>query len=113
MLRKFRSVVDSDSRSPLHRIQHMNQYFTLEDAVTDYEEAHNVRIDYARPQSWFDAVRNAKINIDPREYVWVYTKDNMTGALFGQPMHKDSIIIDAIKRQYERDLRKIKALSNC
>lgn len=109
MLRKFHSVVDY-SRSPLHhRIQHM---ITLQDAVTDYEEAHNVRIDYARPQSWFDAVRNANINIDPRDYVWVYTKDNMTGALFGQPMHKDSIIIDAIKRQYERDLRKIKALSN-
>ena len=84
----------------------------LNDAIVDYEKAHDVRIDYARPQSWFDAVLNAKVNIDPRDYVWVYTKANMTGGLFGQPVHKDTIMVDVIKRQNERTNVRLKQLGS-
>ena len=55
----------------------------LNEAIIDYEKAHSVRIDYARPQ----------------EYVWVYD-----GGLFGKPLHKDTIIADYYVRREELEL---------
>jgi hypothetical protein len=68
----------------------------LNEAIIDYEKAHSVRIDYARPQEWFNAVLAAKVNINPQEYVWVYD-----GGLFGKPLHKDTIIADYYVRREE------------
>jgi hypothetical protein len=69
---------------------------TLETAVNKYEVKHNVRIDYARPQSWFDAVQNANVQINPQDYVWVYN----TG-MFGKPLHKDTIFLDSIDEDFD------------
>jgi hypothetical protein len=69
---------------------------TLETAVNKYEVKHNVRIDYARPQSWFDAVQNANVQINPQDYVWVYD----TG-MFGKPLHKDTIFLDSIDEDFD------------
>lgn len=71
----------------------------LNEAIIDYEKAHSVRIDYAKPQGWFDAVLAAKVNINPQEYVWVYD-----GGLFGKPLHKDTIIADYYVRREELEL---------
>jgi len=68
----------------------------LNEAIIDYEKEHSVRIDYAKPQGWFDAVLNAKVNINPQDYVWVYAKDD---GLFGKPLHKDTIIADYYVRK--------------
>jgi len=68
----------------------------LNDAIIAYEKKNNVRIDYAKPQGWFDDVLNAKVNINPQDYVWVYDK---TGGLFGKPLHKDTIIADYYVRK--------------
>ena len=67
----------------------------IETAVNIYEVKHNVRIDYARPQSWFDAVNNANVQINPQDYVWAYD----TG-MFGKPLHKDTIILDSISEDF-------------
>ena len=67
----------------------------IETAVNVYEIKHNVRIDYARPQSWFDAVNNANVQINPQDYVWAYD----TG-MFGKPLHKDTIILDSISEDF-------------
>ena len=67
----------------------------IETAVNIYEIKHNVRIDYARPQSWFDAVNNANVQINPQDYVWAYD----TG-MFGKPLHKDTIILDSISEDF-------------
>jgi hypothetical protein len=69
---------------------------TLETAVNKYEVKHNVRIDYARPQSWFDAVQNANVQINPQDYVWAYD----TG-MFGKPLHKDTIFLDSIDEDFD------------
>ena len=69
---------------------------TLETAVNKYETKHNVRIDYARPQSWFDAVQNANVQINPQDYVWVYGE-----GIFGKPLHKDTIIADSITDDFD------------
>jgi len=68
----------------------------LNEAIIDYEKTHSVRIDYAKPQPWFDAVLAAKVNINPQEYVWVYD-----GGLFGKPLHKDTIMADCYARKEE------------
>jgi hypothetical protein len=68
----------------------------LNEAIIAYEKKHNARIDWAKPQDWFNAVLDAKININPQDYVWVYTKD---GGLFGKPLHKDTIIADYYVRK--------------
>jgi len=68
---------------------------TLETAVNKYETKHNVRIDYARPQSWFDAVNNANVQINPQDYVWAYGE-----GMFGKPLHKDTIILDSISEDF-------------
>jgi len=68
----------------------------LNDAIIDYEKAHDARIDYSKPQDWFNAVLDAKVNINPQDYVWVYDK---TGGLFGKPLHKDTIIADYYVRK--------------
>tara|TARA_R100000687_G_scaffold41791_1_gene34244 strand:- start:762 stop:1067 length:306 start_codon:yes stop_codon:yes gene_type:complete len=68
----------------------------LNDAIVDYEEAHSVRIDYAKPQGWFNDVLAAKVNIDPQDYVWVY---DMKGGVFGKPLHKDTIMADYYVRK--------------
>ena len=67
----------------------------IETAVNIYEVKHNVRIDYARPQSWFDAVQNANVQINPQDYVWVYDK-----GMFGKPLHKDTIFLDSISEDF-------------
>tara|TARA_R110000751_G_scaffold69561_1_gene141220 strand:- start:1469 stop:1768 length:300 start_codon:yes stop_codon:yes gene_type:complete len=67
----------------------------LETAVNIYEVKYNVRIDYARPQSWFDAVQNANVQINPQDYVWVYDK-----GMFGKPLHKDTIFLDSISEDF-------------
>jgi len=68
---------------------------TLETAVNVYEIKHNVRIDYARPQSWFNDVNNANVQINPQDYVWVYDK-----GIFGKPLHKDTIILDSTEEDF-------------
>jgi len=68
----------------------------LNEAIIAYEKKNNARIDYAKPQDWFDAVLNAKININPQDYVWVYDKSS---GLFGKPLHKDTIIADYYVRK--------------
>ena len=68
----------------------------LETAVNIYEVKYNVRIDYARPQSWFDAVQNANVQINPQDYVWVYDK-----GMFGKPLHKDTIFLDSIRDDFD------------
>ena len=68
---------------------------TLETAVNKYEVKHNVRIDYARPQSWFDAVQNANVQINPQDYVWAYGE-----GMFGVPLHKDTIRLDSISEDF-------------
>ena len=68
----------------------------LNDAIIAYEKKNNVRIDYAKPQDWFNAVLDAKVNINPQDYVWVYVKDD---GLFGKPLHKDTIIADYYVRK--------------
>ena len=68
---------------------------TLETAVNKYETKHNVRIDYARPQSWFDAVNNANVQINPQDYVWAYGE-----GIFGKPLHKDTIFLDSIEEDF-------------
>jgi len=70
----------------------------LNEAIIAYEKKHGARIDYAKPQDWFDAVLNAGLNINPQEYVWVYTKDS---GMFGKPLHKDTIIAD-YWQQYDK-----------
>jgi len=73
----------------------------LNDAIVDYEEAHSVRIDYAKPQGWFNDVLNAKVNINPQDYVWVYDRTNGKPdiPLFGKPLHKDTIMADYYVRK--------------
>jgi hypothetical protein len=71
----------------------------LNDAIIDYEKAHDARIDYSKPQDWFDAVLDAKVNINPQDYVWVYVKTEKGGGLFGKPLHKDTIIADYYVRK--------------
>ena len=68
----------------------------LNEAIIAYEKKHNARIDWAKPQDWFNAVLDAKVFINPQDYVWVYTKD---GGLFGKPLHKDTIIADYYVRK--------------
>lgn len=68
---------------------------TLETAVNKYETKHNVRIDYARPQSWFDAVNNANVQINPQDYVWAYGE-----GILGKPLHKATIILDSIREDF-------------
>jgi len=70
----------------------------VNEAIVDYEKKHSVRIDYAKPQGWFDAVLNAGLSINPQDYVWVYTKDS---GMFGKPLHKDTIIADYYVRREE------------
>jgi len=72
---------------------------TLETAINKYEAKHNVRIDYARPQSWFDAVNNANVQINPQDYVWAYEKLGM----FGKPLHKDTIFADSITDDFSME----------
>ena len=67
----------------------------METSVNKYETKHNVRIDYARPQSWFDDVMNANVQINPQDYVWVYDK-----GIFGKPLHTDTIMADSITEEY-------------
>ena len=73
----------------------------LNDAIIAYEKKNNVRIDYAKPQGWFDDVLNAKVNINPQDYVWVYDMANGKPdiPLFGKPLHKDTIIADYYVRK--------------
>ena len=71
---------------------------TLETAVNKYEAKHNVRIDYAVPQGWFNDVNNAKVNINPQHFVWVY---DMKGGIFGKPLHKDTIMADSITDDFD------------
>ena len=71
----------------------------LDEAIIDYEKAHDARIDYSKPQDWFDAVLDAKVNINPQDYVWVYAKDGERMCLFGKPLHKDTIIADYYVRK--------------
>jgi len=71
---------------------------TLETAVNKYEAKHNVRIDYARPQSWFDAVNNANVQINPQDYVWAYGE-----GIFGKPLHKATIILDSIREDFSME----------
>ena len=71
----------------------------LNDAIIAYEKKNNVRIDYAKPQGWFNDVLNAKVNINPQDYVWVYVKTENGGGLFGKPLHKDTIIADYYVRK--------------
>ena len=68
----------------------------VNEAIIAYEKEHSVRIDYAKPQGWFDAVLNAGLSINPQDYVWVYTKDS---GMFGKPLHKDTIIADYYVRK--------------
>ena len=71
---------------------------TLETAVNKYETKHNVRIDYATPQGWFNDVNNANVQINPQDYVWVYDK----GSIFvGKPLHKATIILDSIEEDFD------------
>ena len=70
---------------------------TLETATKKYEVKNNVTIDYARPQSWFDAVKDANVQINPQDYVWVYEKNN---GIFGKPLHKDTIMADSIIEEF-------------
>ena len=71
----------------------------LNEAIIAYEKKHSVRIDYSKPQDWFDAVLDAKVNINPQDYVWVYVKTENGGGLFGKPLHKDTIIADYYVRK--------------
>jgi len=71
---------------------------TLETAVNKYETKHNVRIDYAVPQGWFNAVNNADVSINPQHYVWVYKKDS---GIFGIPLHQDTIMADSITEDFD------------
>ena len=73
----------------------------LNDAIVDYEKEHNVRIDYAKPQSWFDDVLKAKVNIDPQDYVWVYDRVYGKTSWTGRPLHKDTIVADYYARNKE------------
>ena len=68
---------------------------TLETAVNKYETKHNVRIDYATPQGWFNDVNNANVQINPQDYVWVYDK-----GIFGKPLHKATIMADSITEEF-------------
>ena len=68
---------------------------TLETAVNKYETKHNVRIDYATPQGWFNDVKSAYVQINPQDYVWVYDK-----GIFGTPLHKDTIFLDSIEEDF-------------
>ena len=68
----------------------------LNDAIIAYEKKHDASIDYAKPQDWFNAVLDAKLNINPQDYVSVYDK---TDGLFGKPLHKDTIIADYYVRK--------------
>ena len=70
----------------------------LNEAIIAYEKKNNARIDYAKPQGWFNDVLNAKVNINPQDYVWVYAKDD---GMFGKPLHKDTIIAD-YWQQYDK-----------
>ena len=69
---------------------------TLETAVNKYETKHNVRIDYATPQGWFNDVNNANVQIKPQDYVWVYDQ-----GIFGKPLHKATIILDSIEEDFD------------
>ena len=65
-------------------------------ALLWYEKEHNVVIDTATPQSWFDAINTAmrqpeifgpEDHIDPRMYWWSYEK----GMMSGKPIHRDTV----------------------
>ena len=70
---------------------------TLETAVKKYETKHNVRIDYAVPQGWFNDVNNADVQINPQHFVWVYKEDS---GIFGIPLHQDTIMADSITEEF-------------
>ena len=70
---------------------------TLETAVNKYEAKHSVRIDYAVPQEWFNAVNNADVQINPQHFVWVYKEDS---GIFGIPLHQDTIMADSITEEF-------------
>ena len=71
---------------------------TLETAINKYETKHNVRIDYAVPQGWFNDVNNADVQINPQDFVWVYKEDS---GIFGIPLHKDTIFADSITDDFD------------
>ena len=71
---------------------------TLETAVKKYEAKHNVRIDYAVPQGWFNDVNNADVQINPQHFVWVYKEDS---GIFGIPLHQDTIMADSITEEFD------------
>ena len=78
----------------LHHVRY-NKTMNMETAVSKYETKHNVRIDYATPQGWFNDVKNANVQINPQDYVGVYDK-----GIFGKPLHKNTIILDSIEEDF-------------